>query len=69
MVCTIVRNHASESDCYPGDLIGSEYKEEIEKLQKQFARAKESFDRRVQLEIFAAIDEISTFMFCSLSLY
>ncbi len=52
----------------PGDLIGAEYKEKISKFQKDLVRAKESFDRSVQLEIFAAVDGIGThaFVYCLL---
>ncbi len=62
LVCKDLRDLPVTSDRCLGDLIGSEYREKINRLQKEFARAKKSFDRSVQLEIFVAVDGIGQYI-------
>ena len=46
------------SNNYPGNLFGDEYKTRLGELKIKFSRAKESFDRSIQLETFKAIHGI-----------
>ena len=56
--------YTSPVDRYLGDLFGTEYTEKIGKFQKDFVRAKESFDCSVQLEILDAVDSIGECISC-----
>ena len=42
----------------PGNLIGDEYSEKLDDFKKEFGRAKESFDRSMQVEVLKAIHGI-----------
>ena len=46
------------SNNYPGNLFGDEYKTRLGELKIKFSRAKESFDRSIQLETFKAVHGI-----------
>ena len=57
----------TQSDRHIDDLIGSIYREKIDKVKKEFGRAKDSFDRSVELEILVAVDGIGehvSYVYC-----
>ena len=47
-------------DVQSGDLFGSEYKEKIAEFEKEFTRAKEAFDRSIELVVFEQVQAIGT---------
>ena len=42
---------------YLGFLVGDGYKEKLEAMRKEFTKAKDDFDRSIQLETFKATDD------------
>ena len=49
-------------DGCPGNLIGDEYSQKLDDFKKEFGRAKESFDRSMQVEVLKAIHGIGAFL-------
>ena len=50
-VCGVIAHHV-------GNIFGAGRRDELNEMTAEFARAKEAFDRSLQLEIFKAVDGI-----------